>query len=112
MVLGCSLLLACSGEVIDDLVFMIIDDEAAAGYVANQLWTFVAGTSDLVLTTQGKETLILCSQALADFCALCEVQYQVRVVVTPEANTYSVADDTLSVCFVSQLVEGSVMMSS
>jgi hypothetical protein len=113
--LGCSLLLgalACGGETIDDPAPLIIGSHPLAGFVANQPWTFVGGTSDPVLTTLGKETLILCSQALADPCAPCEGQHQVRIVVTPEADSYSVKEASLSVRFVSLLVEGSVMTSS
>ena len=104
--------LACAGESIDDPAPLIIADTPLDGMVAEQPWTFVGGTSDPLLTTLGKETLILCSQALSEPCAPCEGEHQVRIVVTPEADTYSVEQGTLSVRFVSQLVEGSVMTST
>jgi hypothetical protein len=105
-------LLACAGETGDDPAPIIIEDTPLSGLVAEQPWAFVGGTSDPLLTTLGKETIILCGQALSDPCAPCEGEHQVRIVVTPETDSYSVEEATLNVRFVSQLVEGSVMTSS
>jgi len=103
---------ASSSHTPDDAASLVIADGPATGVVGNTSWTFVAGTSNATLTTTGHESIILCSQPLAEPCGFCESAHQVHALVPSALGSHSTGADSLNVRFATVTAEGTLTTSS